>query len=220
MWQQLAAASAMSLLDNKLKTSERSQAQRYATMMSNSAHQRQMADMRKAGLNPILSGKYGGASTPSVAQAPVGVRTPEFMQKIASAKQSIAQIPKIREEIKTIKQTREFNEVIHKERWQKLASTMGADNVIATAIATLNGMNLGELIQQKPTFISRKQFEGMVKDFMAYKSTIGQETSGIENTAKRVYRAVDDKARKIAKMINNYMDKDNLFIELRESLNK
>lgn len=91
MWQQLAAASAMSLLDNKLKTSERAQAQRYATMMSNSAHQRQMADMRKAGLNPILSGRYGGASTPSVAQAPVGVRTPEFMQQMSSAKQSLAQ---------------------------------------------------------------------------------------------------------------------------------
>ena len=220
MWQQIAASTAMSLLDNKLKTDERAQAQRYASMMSNSAHQRQMADMRKAGLNPILSGKYGGASTPSVSQAPVGVRTPEFMQKMASAKQSMAQIPKIEQEVKTIKQNREFNEVIHKERWQKLASTMGADNVIATAIATLNGMNLGELIQQKPTFISQTQFQGMVKDFMAYKSTIGQETSGIENTGKRILGAVDDKARSIAKMINNYMGNDNLFIELRESLKK
>jgi hypothetical protein len=88
MWQQIAAASAMSLLDNKLKTSERAQAQRYATMMSNSAYQRAMKDMRKAGLNPILAGKYGGASTPSVGQAPVGVKTGEFMQQLASAKES------------------------------------------------------------------------------------------------------------------------------------
>lgn len=33
--------------------------------MSNSAHQREMKDLRLAGLNPILSAKLGGASTPA-----------------------------------------------------------------------------------------------------------------------------------------------------------
>lgn len=38
----------------------------YNTQMANSAHQREVKDLQAAGLNPVLSAKFGGAATPSV----------------------------------------------------------------------------------------------------------------------------------------------------------
>lgn len=60
----------------------------YQTEMSNTAYTRAMADMRNAGLNPILAGKLGGASTPNAQPAPV--LTPAMNQAQASMNSAFA----------------------------------------------------------------------------------------------------------------------------------
>jgi hypothetical protein len=72
-WQALAAIGGTLYSAQQAKSRAKDQ-MNFQRDMSNTAYQRAVSDMRKAGINPIMASKLGGASTPTGAMAP----TPDF----------------------------------------------------------------------------------------------------------------------------------------------
>ncbi|AXL15545.1 DNA pilot protein [Microviridae sp.] len=86
--------------------------------MSSTAHQRQVADMKKAGLNPILSASKGGASTPGGAQAVIKNELEQASNSARQVAMNIAQIDNI--EAQTKKTNSEANILKKQELYNDL----------------------------------------------------------------------------------------------------
>lgn len=94
MWEAALISAGGALLQNQQAKKAAKRQMAFQANMSNTAVQRQMADLRAAGINPILAGKYGGASTPSgstYTPSNIGAAAMQGYQQYSSAKQMQAQ---------------------------------------------------------------------------------------------------------------------------------
>lgn len=127
------------LLANRSSAKEAQQNREFQEGMSRTAHQREVADLRAAGLNPILSGTGGrGASTPTGSMAVQ--RDP-----ITPAVQSALAATRLKQELKNMKTQRTTTEA---QGWAA-AATSDAQSAIAHNQRTQAQLTGEQLLQQK-----------------------------------------------------------------------
>lgn len=195
----ISAATAYAANQQAKKASKRQMG--FQAEMSNTAIQRQVADMRAAGINPILAAKYGGASTPAGATytpSNVGAAAMQGYQQYSSAKQMQQQAKVGAEQVKQIEQTtknllqdNEIKAVLHDERWPRMFAGMSDQNILASVIAAINNLDVESVLKgEKISGQAKVNLYQFLREVQANKSKLQAETYGIGRLMQDALNAV------------------------------
>lgn len=155
--------------------------QAFQERMSNTAYQRQMADMRAAGLNPVLAATKGGASTPTGSVAHVEAGDPgQGMRDLGSSALQMAQLDN---------QMKATSADINLKAAQTAESLVRAKNTDAnTALALAEG-------EAAPTFYQSRAAKESAQSGIAQvgeKTAMASQIEGIAAARARFAKDVSD----------------------------
>lgn len=160
--------------------------------MANSAYQRAMADMRKAGLNPILAGKLGGAPVPNVP-------APQFdFSSSGEAAQNAARLkaiekPRVDNETRLAdaETARKASEVqVNTEQLGKIKSGIALD-VANAQLAAASAKNL-ESDGEKKALISRGYglLNRLLDEFIGKKGEVKPALKSVPRSAMETFQRI------------------------------